>query len=134
MRYPVDPMPEGATQDQADAAERDVLLATVTSWYATDSDGVATSPETKNALTAAVRAQLLAIVASEKGLGAAATANPTGRPLQSASIGSASYTVDTTRPDVPVRLQLPEGGGLCQAAYDILQLEGLLPGVVFVHG
>lgn len=134
MRYPVDPLPEGATQKQADAAERDVLLATVTAWYRTDTDGVALVVAEFDALSQAVAAQLDAIVAAERSLGPGATANPTGRPLASASIGSASYTVDTSRSDIPARQQLPDGGGLCQDAYDILVLAGLLPGGVVVYG
>lgn len=77
--------------------------------------------------------QLLAVWEADKVLSRASASNPLGRPLQSASIGSASYTVDATQSGVEAGLDLPRDGSLCQSAQSILDSANLHR-VVTVYG
>lgn len=118
-------------------ARRDVRLATRSAVYAVDSTGVAVEAGIRSALDQAATAQARALLfrdeqdAANK---AAASLSPLGKPLASASIGGASYTVEQGTSAVPGPFQIPAGGGLCSAALAILDDAGLLNGRVGYYG
>ena len=118
-------------------ARRDVRLATRSAVYAVGPTGVAVEAGLRSALDRAATAQARALLfrdeqdAANK---AAASLSPLGKPLASASIGGASYTVEQGTSAVPEPFQLPRGGRLCSAAHDILFDAGLLYGNVAHYG
>ena len=118
-------------------ARRAVRLATRSAVYTVDPTGVAVEASVRSALERAAVAQARALLfrdeqdAANK---AAASLSPLGKPLASASIGGASYTVEQGASAVPEPFQLPGGGRLCSAAHDILFDAGLLYGRVSHYG
>ena len=127
------PVPEDVEAE----ARRDVRLETRSARYRTDQSGSPTDPRVAGALEAAALAQAQALLfrdeqdAANK---AAASLSPLGKPLASASIGGASYTVEQGTSTAPGPFQLPGGGRLCSAAHDILFDAGLLYGNVAHYG
>ena len=118
-------------------ARRDVRIATRSARYQTDQSGHPTEPSVVKALEDATLAQAQAIlhrVEQDAASKASASLSPLGKPLASASIGGASYTVEQGASAVPGPFQLPGGGQLCSAAHDILFDAGLLYGVVSTYG
>jgi hypothetical protein len=109
-----------ATEDQLARASLAVDRALIGALYNTDTDGMPTDTDTITALKEATIAQARAIAA-----------NDLGPNLKSASIGSSSYSYDTATPN---GLSLQYGGGLCPDAAAILQLAGLTPAGVTIHG
>ena len=122
----------GSSIDLAEAAAREVLLATRSARYDT-LDGLATDPLVEDALNGAGALQLKALIAQGE-IVAAGKASPLGRPLSSASVEGASWTADTSAPSVSPGLEVPSGGGLCRDAYNVLLLGGLLNGLVGYRG
>ena len=115
-------------------AERDVRLALRSAVYQADAQG---RPVRANELSACQEATLeqvtavLAAKAETDALVASAAASPMGRPLQSATIGDASYTVAASSAGlVPDEYLIPPHGGLCRSAWSVLLLAGLLQGGV----
>ena len=118
-------------------ARRDVRLATRSAVYAVDPTGAAVEAGIRSALDRAATAQARALLfRDEKDAAnkAAASLSPLGKPLASASIGGASYTVEQGTSTVPGPFQLSGGGQLCSAAHDILFDAGLLYGRVSHYG
>lgn len=123
--------------DVEDEARRDVRIATRSARYPTDQSGHPTESSVVKALEDATLAQAQAIlhrVEQDAANKASASLSPLGKPLASASIGGASYTVEPGSSTVPGPFQLPGGGQLCSAAHDILFDAGLLYGIVGTHG
>lgn len=127
------PVPEDVEAE----ARRDVRIATRSARYRTDQSGHPTESGVVKALEDAALAQAQAIlhrIEQDAVNKASASLSPLGKPLASASIGGASYTVDQGASSVPGPFQLPGGGQLCSAAYDILFDAGLLYGAVTTYG
>lgn len=128
---------QAVSPDLEEEARRDVRLATRSAVYATDAAGVATDTAIKTALESAAIAQARALLRRDEidaQMRASAALSPLGRPLASASIGGASYSVETGASSVPAPLQLDPRGGLCRGAYDILLDAGLIGGSVGFYG
>ena len=118
-------------------ARRDVRLATRSAVYAVDSTGAAVEADVRSALDRAAAAQARALLFRDEQDAtnrASAALSPLGKPLASASIGGASYTVEQGTSTVPGPFQLSGGGQLCSAAHDILFDAGLLYGKVVHYG
>ena len=120
-----------------EGARRDVRLATRSAVYVVDSTGAAVEAGIRSALDRAATAQARALLFRDEQDAAnkvAASLSPLGKPLASASIGGASYTVEQGTSAVPGPFQIPAGGGLCSAALAILDDAGLLNGRVGYYG
>lgn len=107
------------------AASRAVDSYLMSAIYRTDVDGYPVDVGLREAFADAAMEQARAIWSSDKARLRAEGASPIGRPLQSASIGSVSYTVDGTASTGEPGQQLPADGSLCQSAISILQSVGL---------
>ena len=107
------------------AASRAVDSYLMSAIYRTDVDGYPVDVGLREAFADAAMEQARAIWSSDKARLRAEGASPLGRPLQSASIGSVSYTVDGSANTSEAGLQLPSDGSLCQSAISILQSVGL---------
>ncbi|MBK9156794.1 MAG: hypothetical protein IPM11_01460 [Micropruina sp.] len=109
-------------------ASRAVDIFLVSATYITDAEGLAIDPEVKQAIEDATLEQCYALML-EQARHAAATDNPLGRPLESASVGQATWkasSVDAAHPHT-----LPAGGGLCVSAQTFLTS---VPRQITVHG
>ena len=129
------------TDAQVKAAEADVLFALRSAYYAPDARGFPVDVTLRTAALAAVDVQAAARAAADALLEAtrgAAQDNPMGVALQSASIGSASWTAasgqEAAAAQIAPELMIPRSGGLCRRAYEILVTATLLPGVIYAHG
>ena len=121
------------TQRGVRAASRAVDGYLVSAVYRTDTDGLPLDADLLTLFKDAALEQMLAMWEAGKTLSRATASNPLGRPLQSASIGSASYTADTTQSSVEAGLDLPRDGSLCLSAQSILDSANLYR-VVTVYG
>lgn len=107
------------------AASRAVDSYLMSAIYRTDVDGYPVDVGLREAFADAAMEQARAIWASEKARLRAEGASPLGRPLQSASIGSVSYTVDGSANTSEAGLQLPSDVSLCQSAINVLEAARL---------
>jgi hypothetical protein len=109
---------------QIAAASAAVDRALHTAVYAVDTNGLPTDPAVLAAVKLATIVQVQALLAADTAR-AAAVANPLGRPLSSASIGSASYSASSgSSGDATLSADahtLPPDGSLCAAALLHLQ-------------
>lgn len=121
----VDPQTVSDLQIATASAAVDRALRTAT--YTVDATGTPTDPAVLAAVKLATIVQIKAELDAAQAR-TAATANPLGRPLSSASIDGVSYTADAPSAD---SLALPPDGSLCAAA--LLHLERI-PRTVWVHG
>ena len=123
----VDDPATGATMSSRGirAASRAVDSYLHSAVYRTDVDGYPVDVRLQVAFAEAAMEQALAIWASEKARLRAEGASPLGRPLQSASIGSVSYTVDSAANTSEAGLQLSSDGSLCQSAINVLEAARL---------
>lgn len=117
----------GATMTSREmrAASRAVDSYLRSAVYRTDVDGYPVDVRLREAFADAAMEQARAIWSSEKARLRAEGASPLGRPLQSASIGSASYTVDRSADTGEAGLRLPSDGSLCPSAFSVLESTGL---------
>lgn len=114
-------------------ASRAVEMYLVSVLYLTDADGYPADADLRSLFHDATLEQCLALWGAEKLLRRASASSPLGRPLQSASIGSASYTADSGQSGVESGLELPRDGSLCVSAVNILDYARL-PKSVTVYG
>lgn len=126
------------TPDNAGAllrvASRLVDAATVTTVYATDSDGRATDPR----LLAALRDATCAQAAAWAALGIDPTKGPASDPgpavVAAKSIGSASITYDRSGAQIAAQARAQAATTLAPEAWSILAAAGLLTSRVTVYG
>ena len=130
-------MSEVVDEERMKQARRAVRLATRSAVYDTDLDGNPSRPDLKQALEEATAAQyraLTALAEHQAALAQNAALSPLGIPLSSASIGGASYSAADGASVIESSIRIPETGGLCYAAYDILLDAGLFGTAVGVYG
>ena len=130
-------MSEVVDEERMKQARRAVRLATRSAVYDTDLDGNPSRTDLKQALEEAAAAQYRALTdlaEHQAALAQNAALSPLGIPLSSASIGGASYSAADGASVIESSLRIPEAGGLCYAAYDILLDAGLFGTAVGVYG
>lgn len=117
----------GATMTSREmrAASRAVESYLYSAVYRTDVDGYPVDVHLREAFADAAMEQARAIWSSEKARLRAEGASPLGRPLQSASIGSVSYTVDGSADTSEAGLRLSADVSLCQSAINVLEAARL---------
>lgn len=101
--------------------------------YRVDPEGFPYDGFLRDIFVEATMAQAIAIWDNEKSRLAGVALSPLGKPLQSASINGASYTVDRTAAGAQIGYQMPADGGLCLAASQILDSANLTTSVI-VYG
>ena len=113
-----------------------VLYAMRSAEYSSDASGEPTAPDQRAAYESAVAAQARAIWMQEEAEDrrrSSASLSPIGLPIASASIGGASYTVETAS-SASSEWSIPDNdhhAGLCNRAWAILRNAGLAWGYIY---
>ena len=125
------------SERHAELAARAVSLALRSARYQADEEGLPVDARLRDAVISSRGEQVRALReldAQQAAITENAALSPLGIPLSSASIGGASYSAAEGGSAVQSALRIPESGGLCPAAYDVLLAAGLLGHGVGIYG